>query len=90
MALKITSEKYNGLPALYANAGEWVDCEITLRNSYHVNSTPSDTITSLGTILTFQNTQWGANGFVAGDTITIKFLNLHPSTSLITYTRTIT
>jgi len=61
MALKITSEKYNGLPALYANAGEWVDCEITLRNSYHVNSTPSDTITSLGTILTFQNTQWGYN-----------------------------
>ena len=90
MALKITSEKYNGLPALYANAGEWVDCEITLRNSYHVNSTPSDSITSLGTILTFQNTQWGVNGFVAGDTITIKFLNLAVSTSFITYTRTIT
>lgn len=90
MALKITSEKYNGLPALYANAGEWVDCEITLRNSYHLGSGESNKITSLGNILTFQNAQWGQNGFVVGDVVTIKFYDYNISTSFITYTRTIT
>lgn len=90
MALKITSEKYNGLPALYANAGEWVDCEITLRNSYHIGSGESNKITSLGNILTFQNAQWGQNGFVAGETATFKFYDYNISTSIITYTRTIT
>lgn len=90
MALKITSEKYNGLPALYANAGEWVDCEITLRNSYHVGSGSNAPISSLGTILTFPNVQWGQNGFVAGDVVTIKFYNYSLGASIITYTRTIT
>lgn len=92
MACKISSEKYNLLPALYANAGKWVDAEFVIKNNYYVGSGTSNKITALGDTLTFDNLEWMNEGFAVGDTITVGFQSYLPGSNngAKSYTRTIT
>jgi hypothetical protein len=92
MALKISAESYNGLPALYANAGKRVETQFKLKNNYHCGSGTSLTFSSLGTTLTKQYGNWMDFGFVVGDTITISFVSFLgiPNNGVQTFTRTVT
>jgi len=71
-------ESYNGLGSLYANAGDWIDCEVGFSTRYYRGSGQSNkfTYTSTGTqfYLTADTGSFGDYGFLAGDTITISFL----------------
>ena len=92
MALKISAESYNGLPALYANAGKRVETQFKLKNNYYIGSGTSNTITALGNTLTLQYGNFMDYGFVVGDTITVAFLSFLgiPNNGVQSVTRTIT
>lgn len=93
MALQVIDESYNGLNALYANAGEWVTGQVKIRNWY---SSGSGTLNSFsfynGDAITRQQGNWSDDGWVAGMTITIKFLDysLPPPSNPVTIVKTIT
>lgn len=91
MALAISQESYNSLPALYANAGKWVSGQFELKNNYYKGSGNSNTITALGTTLTIQSGNWMDFGFAVGDSITITFTSyLAGNSGVKTYTKTVT
>jgi len=77
MPLSITSEKYNGLQGLYANAGDWVNGETTFRNRFSIGSGVSNKFTYNNTAgdfsITLQNGTASEWGFIAGNTLIIEY-----------------
>jgi hypothetical protein len=92
MAFAIIDEEYNGLAALYANAGKWVSGVVKVKNTYTNVSGTSNTFTTSGDVIALQTGLWGNFGFVAGDSITITFFSYYPGANggIKSYTRTIT
>lgn len=75
MASNIIDESYNGLDALYANAGKWIDGEVKLYNFYQSGSGVSNKFTIAGNSLTRESGDWGDYGFVPGMTVTMTYTN---------------
>ena len=77
MPLSITSEKYNGLQGLYANAGDWINGETTFRNRFSVGSGVSNKFTYNNTAgdysITLQNGTASEWGFIAGNPLIIEY-----------------
>jgi len=90
MSCKISAEKYNNLPALYANAGKWIDGEFNIKNDFYAGSGESNKIISLGDTLTVQFSQWSDFGFVVGDVLTLSWSSFVLPIGAQTATRTIT
>lgn len=91
MGCSITAEKYNGLPSLYANAGDWVSGVLDFKVSYYFGSGDSNKITMGGTAMYRDMGNWGTDGFTVGDVITISFTKyVGPPPLSLSYTRTIT
>jgi hypothetical protein len=86
MPLQITNETYNSLPALYANAGKWVDAEISFRNCYRAGSGTTNKFSSTNDSLSVQSGEWYDYGFSDGDTITMYFKE---NGTAVSFTRTI-
>lgn len=91
MACNVISEKYNGLPSLYANAGEWVEGVLDFKLSYYFGSGDSNKITMSGTAISRGSGNWGTDGFTVGDVITIGFSKyVGPPPLTLSYVRTVT
>lgn len=92
MAFSIIDEEYNGLAALYANAGKWVTGEVKVSNTFTIGSGVSNTFTASGLVISLQSGLWGTAGFAAGDSITISFFSYLAGINYgaKSYTRTIT
>lgn len=92
MPVLVNQETYNGLGSLYANAGDWVECSFGFSTRYYVNSTTSDTYTytSTGTqhFITAISTDFGEQGFLAGDTIVLAYYSIGGGV-FQSYTRTV-
>lgn len=77
MPTLITDESYNGQGSLIANAGDWVPAVAKFSMRFSKGSGVSNTVTyqELGSqySLTFQQGDWGDEGFAAGDNITLSF-----------------
>ena len=73
MGLNITDEKYNNLPSLYSNVGEWIDGEVKFSNLYLVRSSNADAYTVVGNTITKASGTWGDDGFIDGMAIIISF-----------------
>jgi len=78
MALQIVNEKYNGQNALIANAGDWVDGELNFSCRFYRGSGTSNKVTwhtqGSNYWFTSQVGDWGEQGFLAGDTITVSYV----------------
>jgi len=92
MAFSIIDEEYNGLAALYANAGKWITGEVKVSNTFTIGSGVSNTFTASGLVISLQSGLWGTAGFAAGDSITISFFSYLGGINYgaKSYTRTIT
>jgi hypothetical protein len=90
MSTNINNEKYNNLPALYANAGKLVNAEFSIKVDYTEVSTDTNKFTFVGTALKRASGTWQSTGLVVGDTITISFASAITPTGLRTYTRIVT
>jgi len=92
MPLLVTNETYNTLGSLYANAGDWIDCTFEFSTRFQVGSGNSSTFTytTTGTqhFITSQGVDFGALGFVAGDTIDISWTAIQSGVNS-TYSRVI-
>jgi len=93
MPVLVNNETYNGLGSLYANAGDWIDCTFNFSTRYYVNSTTQDiyTYTSTGTqhYISSSITNFGDNGFLAGDSVTLAYYSIAGGVYQ-SYTRNIT
>ena len=73
----VTNETYNSLNSLYANAGDWVDCTFEFSTKFYIGSGISApfTYTNTGTqfFISSPTIDFGADGFIAGDTIRIEY-----------------
>lgn len=69
-------EQYNGLPTIYENAGGWVDAEFEFTNRFSFSSSETNKITyvtsGVGGVLIRDTGDWGEDGFLAGDSITMN------------------
>lgn len=97
MPLKITSESYNGLNSLYANAGDWVLGEITFSTRFAFESTTTNKAKyiSQGSIHYIEINQgdFGSDfGFLQGETLSIVFDKFTNPPGIVTQlqTKTIT
>ncbi len=76
MPLNITSEQYNNLQGLSANAGDWCDGEVTFATQFGVLGSSQNKFTYNSVAgdysLSIQNGSAADWGFIAGDTIVIK------------------
>lgn len=92
MPILISEEKYNTLGSLYANAGDWIDCECHFSTRFSIGSGTSAPFTyhSTGTqhYISSANYDFGDYGFVAGDTVTISWI-MYSSGATSSYSRTI-
>lgn len=77
MPLDITSESYNGLAGLYANAGDWTDGVAVFRTRFSAGSGVSNKFTYNNTAgdytLTIQTGNLGDFGFMPGDAVVITY-----------------
>ena len=91
MASNITDEEYNGLDALYANAGKWIEGEVKLYNSYYSGSGNSLKFTINGNTISRQSGNWSDSGFVPGMIVTMTYTNyyLPPPANPQTYVKEI-
>jgi len=73
----INGESYDGINALYKNAGDWTDAEFnhTIRFSIGSGVSNTCTYTAIGSqyILQFQSGSFGDEGFLPGDNIILIF-----------------
>lgn len=90
MSTNINNENYNGLPALYSNAGKLHSCTFQIKVDFTEESTDTNKFTFIGTAIYKQSGNWNASGFVPGDTISISLNSLISPTGLQSYTRTVT
>ena len=76
MPLNITSEQYNSLQGLSANAGDWCDGEVTFATQFGVLGSSQNKFTYNSVAgdysLSIQNGSAADWGFIAGDTVVIK------------------
>ena len=77
MPILVTNEDYNGFVSLRANAGDWVRSQVKFETRFSKGSGVSNTCSyiELGgqQFLQFQQGDWGDEGFLDGDPITIQF-----------------
>jgi hypothetical protein len=73
----IVNEQYNGAGSLSANAGDWIDGEVNFQVRFSRGSGTSNKITwnVVGSSFYFysQAGDWGDEGFLAGDSITVSY-----------------
>jgi hypothetical protein len=90
MSTNINSENYNGLPALYSNAGKLHNCGFQIKVDFTEEATSTNKFQFIGTAIYKQNGNWNTSGLVQGDTIIISLNSLITPTGLQSYTRTVT
>ena len=92
MPILVNQESYNGLNSLYANAGDWVDCEFSFSTQYQRGSGVSNKFlyTTTGTqhYITADTGNFGDYGFLAGDVVDITWTGIASGTT-VTYSRNV-
>lgn len=77
--VQFTTESYNSQNTVRANAGDWVEAEVTFQTLFQVGSGTADALSYVanGTSasLSFQQTDFDEQGFMVGDIITISYYN---------------
>ena len=91
MSLTLTSESYNSLASLYANAGDWVDCSLsfTSRFDYTSNEFARVTYNNIGgdfTLTLPASDSWDNYGFAVGNSIQLSSTWFYNNGSPPTYT----
>jgi hypothetical protein len=76
MSLTLINEEYEGLPSLYANAGDWVDCQLRFYGRFDYTSNDGarvtyNTIAGNYTLTLPASDSWENYGFAVGDAITL-------------------
>lgn len=96
MPIILSSESYNTEPFLQGNAGDWIDGELTFSARFSIGSGVSNKITynnvASNYTLTIQTGDFGAQGFLVGDSITLiyQFLILPGAFASQSFTTTVT
>ena len=77
MPILHNNESYNTLGSLYANAGDWIDCEVGFSTQYSIGSGTSNPFTYVTTgtqhYITSSPASFEDYGFLAGDVVDLTF-----------------